>query len=300
MSPRRSNSRRHWKDDNPVARSAQGASDRAEKLNKLGITKPKDKDNYLWGVASQGNRTITTATTWNPPELLGLSSTVQSCIQVRLIGGPPAYWDSCLHMLATDEGNLPAMCYETEDGVYVYRARDAANLPVYEWVPKLKPEITEFYAEPIMGWREWKLVPPIPRLSEYRLESISSNTVWPPYELLQASCNHSLAIQCGSSVYAPHATPNWDCTCGIYAYKDKTALRRGIGFTIPCLYGTVALEGDEVIVTEYGYRAQAAYPKHLILSDRYDSDVSIRRYVARKVSDTYGVPCELESHGNHE
>ena len=85
---------------------------------------------------------------------------------------------------------------------------------------------------------------------------------------------------------ADHYPPERECSCGIYAAKTD-----GVNFqsyaSDSTVYGEVYLWGK---VQEYtdGYRAEFAYPKSL---------TTRCAHLAERVSERYGVPCEIEAQG---
>lgn len=152
----------------------------------------------------------------------------------------------------------------------------------------------QFYAEAIIGWRTWHLVSESRNtLSPYALSSMISSSEWPPYKLMEAKCDPVLALASldGGNPYIPHTSPGWDCTCGIYAYKDRDLAGKHIPETA-CAFGAVALQGSEVIECDYGYRAQSAYPQYLYWLP-IERSARADTYIAAALADTYGVPCEV-------
>lgn len=61
-----------------------------------------------------------------------------------------------------------------------------------------------------------------------------------------------------------HSAPVLQCTCGIYARKDREGLRKAMHRT-SLVYGEVSLWGS-MVEHQYGWRAQYAYPKSFFLS----------------------------------
>jgi hypothetical protein len=115
--------------------------------------------------------------------------------------------------------------------------------------------------EPIRGWRLWGLsatrLTDSPKV-EWRLQSLKSKTYWNPRKAMHAACH----LNC-------QTVPTWDCSCGLYAYRDKQFVEP-ILFDIaaadpyPCVLGEVAGWGH-TIVHETGWRSSQAYPLSLIV-----------------------------------
>jgi hypothetical protein len=130
---------------------------------------------------------------------------------------------------------------------------------------------------PIFGWRAWR----VERVGDIaRLRSVVfDGTLWPPRRYLVAACPDE-----GSD----HVVPEEDCSCGIYATKDRSALAdMSYGrYTQDSLrvLGEVALSG-KVIVGEFGYRATKGRPARLY----------VPRMLWRLVAalEDYSVPIEL-------
>lgn len=138
---------------------------------------------------------------------------------------------------------------------------------------KVAPRVPDM-VEVITGWRGWTLS------KCGRLEALGRNTVWPTKRALEAECSKPAM----SPFTTPHFPPGWNCTCGIWAFKDLDRLVAAIGSSYGSVrvIGTVSLWG-RVIETENGYRAQYAYPAELwLLDDSLEElgriyDVPVRR-----------------------
>lgn len=107
--------------------------------------------------------------------------------------------------------------------------------------------------EVITGWRGWSLRSGL-------LGALGTDAIWPAKQLLRAACKN------GSN--ESHLAPEWNCACGIWAFKDLDRLAAAIGtsYSAVKVIGSVSLWG-KVIETENGYRAQYAYPSELWLLD---------------------------------
>jgi hypothetical protein len=118
------------------------------------------------------------------------------------------------------------------------------------------------YAEPLEGWRVWKLVR---REGAYALASVVQRTTWPAGEPLTALCLRAGRLADRLRRRPPHDAPAAACECGIYAttidrvgpYLAEPPFR---AFTR--ILGKVALWGA-VIECERGFRASHAYPLRL-------------------------------------
>lgn len=158
--------------------------------------------------------------------------------------------------------------------------------PVTE--PQPEPEPNGFYAEPMVGWREWAVyIAPdgTPSLKSLYGDSPGSGILWPHRERLAAVCDsyHS-AWPLTTRHDAP--APVWNCTCGIYG-RSKEEPREG---AYP-VWGEVFLWG-KVIRHSAGYRAQFAYPKRLYV-DAPTASLLYPDLLAAQLSEAYGVPCEV-------
>jgi hypothetical protein len=119
--------------------------------------------------------------------------------------------------------------------------------------------------DPVVGWRSWRVRD---GGDGFVLVSASRDAPWPPGATLAAACE------------AGHPAPCGACTCGIYAAREpgpaveylaphvKAAERivtpEILGYDAVLAVGLVALWGS-VIVCEWGWRAQYAYPRELFV-----------------------------------
>lgn len=122
------------------------------------------------------------------------------------------------------------------------------------------------YMGPLVGWRAWRCG------SDGALASIHHPTRWLPGVPVEAGHSPPLLrgeedevpeARAASRAGSPHSVPGADCTCGIYALRDRESL--GLQFlwpSMPAVWGRVSLWG-RVVVADKGYRAQFAYPAEL-------------------------------------
>lgn len=141
--------------------------------------------------------------------------------------------------------------------------------------PASPPELQDLglAIEPIVGLRSFGIYMDgnDPVLTSF------NGTPWPAYEALYANC--------GSNPIGDHDPPGLGCQCGIYAWKPTHNPPQGAG----SISGEVYLWGD-VLIADYGYRAEIAYPKSLhIESQPTRSAMRVRDGLA----DMYGVPVTL-------
>lgn len=122
--------------------------------------------------------------------------------------------------------------------------------------------------EVITAWRAWDVT-----VSDgsWRLEGLGSSAVWPPRKQMDAACRQDsfalMPLFASGSRSPRHPAPHWDCSCGVWAFKDLDILTAAVTqYSDIRVLGTVALWG-RVIETENGYRAQYAYPSELWLFD---------------------------------
>jgi len=117
------------------------------------------------------------------------------------------------------------------------------------------------YVVPIVGHRIWSWDTTAANHEPCSpLRSLNGNP-WPVGRKLSATCFHPCMP---SMQFERHQSPLESCRCGIYATKDVDQLQKfcGIGFGIS---GEVYLWGT-VVEHQFGWRAQYAYPKSLVLS----------------------------------
>lgn len=118
---------------------------------------------------------------------------------------------------------------------------------------------------PIIGYRSWWLA------YDQTEVALCSRVVWPKREKLVAGCwARYLIAPCDQEV---------DHHCGIYAYNDRVKVfdQSPASFRV---YEEVALWG-KVVVHQYGYRAQYAYPSRLYCQK--DEKVAM-------AANVYGIP----------
>jgi hypothetical protein len=160
--------------------------------------------------------------------------------------------------------------------------------------------------EPIVAWRVWLIDPE----SGY-LRSPFFDDVWRPGEPFRARCA-ALPAALAIRGIRPHKAPHPECGCGTYGVKHPEALEKTLYDIVVHLLskiedfsllddspiptnqrvalkqmvapyvaiGTVCLWG-RVVVCEYGYTAEYAYPERLYTHSRLKPGLL-----------EYGVPCE--------
>jgi hypothetical protein len=141
------------------------------------------------------------------------------------------------------------------------RLKDAEPYKVAERVPDMFQVIT--------AWRGWQATS---KDGQWRLKAVGNSHIWEPRKQLSASCNSK-----------SHPAPNFDCQCGVWAFKELDGLVSALqNYKDIRVLGNVSLWG-RVIETENGYRAQYAYPAELwLLDDSLEElgriyDVPVRR-----------------------
>ena len=114
------------------------------------------------------------------------------------------------------------------------------------------------YVSPIVAHRVWQWDGAV-------LVSLNGER-WQHGQRLEAECcvvSGGRSIGCSESAHARHRAPQMDCTCGIYAVKTLEQLA-GRCFRFHGVWGEVYLWGT-IIEHSFGWRAQFAYPKSLLL-----------------------------------
>jgi hypothetical protein len=119
--------------------------------------------------------------------------------------------------------------------------------------PKQVPD----YTECLTGWRRW-------RVDGGYLFADSTTRLWRPRVASPAGCASDIN-GCGNS-------PNEFCGCGYYSYRDVASLAElfegwknpeaSLAMLDDYAFGPVYVWG-KVIVHEFGYRSQYAYPKEI-------------------------------------
>jgi hypothetical protein len=117
-----------------------------------------------------------------------------------------------------------------------------------------------------LGWRAWKVCESPDGL---RLASVIYDGLWLPGRAAIAGCRRQ-EDPFADPVEA-HDVPGTDCRCGIHAARDPvdafSYLRgRDEPGTLCRVLGEVVLSG-QVVETEAGWRASAAYPARLYVDD---------------------------------
>jgi preprotein translocase subunit YajC len=111
------------------------------------------------------------------------------------------------------------------------------------------------YISPVVGYRAW-------RWNATGLKSLNGEP-WLPGRPLAAECQAAARGTRVKAVHGDHELPHPNCTCGVYAAKNREHLRR-VGYEGRGIHGEVYLWGT-VVEHKLGWRAQFAYPKSLFL-----------------------------------
>lgn|SRR5262245_1177049 len=131
------------------------------------------------------------------------------------------------------------------------------------------------YFESLVGWRLWSSFDP----NTGGLKALANNYYWMPGKTLAARCD-----SCGSP-----AKPAFNNHVGMYAFKNLLELVKqdGGGFTSSRwsvhgspIVGQVYLWGT-ILDCEFGYRAQFAYPKALLIQHITDEHLQMLRKLWR-------------------
>jgi hypothetical protein len=114
------------------------------------------------------------------------------------------------------------------------------------------------YIMPVIGYRVW-------RWNATGLRSLNGEP-WLPGQPLAAGCRAATfktISGLAKAVHDPHELPHPNCTCGVYAAKNREHLRQ-FGYERRGIHGEVYMWGT-VVEHKLGWRAQFAYPKSLFL-----------------------------------
>jgi hypothetical protein len=158
------------------------------------------------------------------------------------------------------------------------------------------------FAAPFVGWRTWLVV----REGDgYRLGSVVQPTLWEPRRELVGEClgRRRRLWPLRRRSRAPHQTPGYFCSCGVYASRDPDLAsqyvfaqyhRRRVAARV---IGLVSLWG-RVVASPRGWRAEFAYPARIYVpvDSKELADPSGVEEMALSLAD-YGVPVEIVSHG---
>jgi hypothetical protein len=120
----------------------------------------------------------------------------------------------------------------------------------------------EHEAEPVLGWRAWRLVR---SAGELRIVPTTPRAAWEPRVPIHATCSGSHTREYmihNPELAKDHRSPEPGCTCGVHAAKDPGRLART--GRASAVVGRVAMWG-RVIEHTKGYRAEFAYPARLRL-----------------------------------
>jgi hypothetical protein len=117
------------------------------------------------------------------------------------------------------------------------------------------------YVSPIVAYRAWQWDFARSWTSKPPLKSLNGEW-WFPERPLSAKCGAPVARR-APTVRNNHNAPQIGCMCGIYAAKSFDQLRR-MGYGRRGICGEVNLWGT-VVEHKFGWRAQFAYPKTLVL-----------------------------------
>lgn len=148
---------------------------------------------------------------------------------------------------------------------------------------------------PAVGYRLWR-VDPADSWTHSQLQSVVSETLWPPRDKLQALCEGRLAARRSSHHRKRNPTtaavsPDQECSCGIYAYHQIRPMLRQAREQYFWRGGAVLVGGavlcwGRVVIHPEGIRAQFARPIALCKEPVTDWAEAELIEVAR----VYGVP----------
>ena len=150
-------------------------------------------------------------------------------------------------------------------------------------------------AEPITGWRAWLVVDTLPAL---RLHSIARDVVWQPGQAVTARCQpHSRLIPVPRQ--RAHEVPEPACGCGVYGLRSPRQATNVIdpyarlGWRVRHrVVGRVSLWG-RVVESQYGWRAEHAYPASLFVPTRrlHGAEIPGIEVIINALT-AYGVPVQ--------
>lgn len=183
-------------------------------------------------------------------------------------------------------------------------------------VPEPVKLTREIVAEPVEGWRIWKVVRrevatldketivaladafdrgenPFRSLIAPQLCSVGREYTWRP-GVTEATCI-SNEMTYGAFMYGRppqmHDAPDANCNCGIWILKDENDLWRTLAeyrMQIPLVYGRVRAWG-RLVEHERGFRAQYAQP----LSASLIAHVGDDKRTARELASAYQIPVTI-------
>jgi hypothetical protein len=153
------------------------------------------------------------------------------------------------------------------------------------------------YIEPVVGWRTWSVSESEGRL---RLRSVMFEAIWVPGRPFVADCRNSPHLLRRLWHRRPriHASPDFSCSCGIYAATSLSEAARyaesygsRYRYVVHRVLGRVSLWGTVLEYTE-GWRASRAYPLELFVPRFAPKGSPGAEAVAIELAD-YGVRVEI-------
>lgn len=165
---------------------------------------------------------------------------------------------------------------------YIYSASTsfftaARGAPQTMWLQAEQPPAPELKdlglaIEPIIGHRIFAVEI---QVTTGRPVLVSMNGCWWPKR-------RALQAVCGDNVFADHNAPKANCTCGIYAWNVNR-------LASDVLTAEVYLWGD-VLICDFGYRAEFAYPKSLHITN---PGTRVAERIRAELEEDYGVPVTM-------
>lgn len=137
-----------------------------------------------------------------------------------------------------------------------------------------------FFAGSVLGYRSWRM-----GSGHYQLQGRLTLDRWPHNEPLEAGCRPPRIASLARKA-EEHDVPDYDCLCGIYAYKSEDEMWRRSVVSVKSVFGAILAWG-RIVEHAHGFRSQYAKPIAFVQRTypNYDWD-----QLLEQIADLYGVP----------
>jgi hypothetical protein len=158
------------------------------------------------------------------------------------------------------------------------------------------PEVPD-YTSPIAGARSWRVANTLRARLRGTLWSDAIIDAWPDGEEVEATCEKLSHVKAGGPWVTPyqilihenHQPPEWDCSCGLYAFYDIERLMETAYYAhgdFRQANGIVSARG-QIILHEDGFRAQFMKVEAILADEVPDEELPIPK---AEIAERCGVP----------